>query len=285
MINTYLVGLVARLFAFLLLFPSVAFALQSEAGVLQKTVNELSNCEKASKLKIWSWVGFVNGNNEHDPKHSNGKRSTFIAHNEKVNAKIHFVIVWFHGMHGYNAGTFDGIYDYLVWLDKQNISVTFILPELPWSSNVNGIDGRYVWVKQDSFKTFYDNALAKVPKLSKSKETHVIVAGHSRGGKSIAWAAKTGGLCKVNPTWVIWSDATYGSWLQKAWEYCLKDIPVHIEIFYLRNTETQTSVKKFQLINNSTLVELIPMSYPWYHGKIGDNVLKISDVFKLFIKQ
>lgn len=276
--------MIRLIFLILLLLPSNLFGLTPEKGVLQKTIDELSAVEKASKIKIWTWVGFVNGNNEHDPRHRIGKRSTFIAHNEKAEAKTHFIIVWFHGMHGYNVGTFDGIYDYLAWLDKQNISSTFILPELPWSSNVNGIDGRYVWVKQDSFKTFYDDALSKVPRLIKNKETQIIVAGHSRGGKSIAWAAKTGGLCKVNPTWVIWSDATYGNWLEKAWEYCLKNTPVHMEIFYLKNTETQTSIKRFEKINNSVLVELIPMSYPWYHGKIGDNVLKISDVFKLFIK-
>ena len=181
------------------------------------------------------------------------------------------------GMGGYKRSSFDGIFSNLLWLNNNDISFTFIVPELPWSVNVSNIDARHAWVKQDSFKTFVDSAIATAPELMKKKNIRVIIAGHSRGGKSISWAARTGGLCKVNPDWIIWSDATYGSWLADAWSYCLKGLPVFMEIFYLKNTGTQASVKRFEKINNSKLVDIHALSPPWYHGRIGREVIYMSD--------
>lgn len=277
--------MIKLLMSLILLLPSVCFGLQHENGVLQKSIDEITTTERASKLRIWSWVGFVKGNDEYDSLHKIHKRSTFIAHNEFTDAKDHFIFIWFHGMGGYKRSSFDGIYNYLIWLNNNDISNTWIMPELPWSANVSNIDNRHAWVKQDSFKTFVDSAVAMAPELMKKKKIHIIVMGHSRGGKSIAWAARTGGLCKVKPEWIIWSDSTYSNWLQDAWGYCLKDLPVFMEIFYLKNTETQASVKRFEKINTSKLVEIHPLSPPWYHGKIGNSIIFITNAFqKLFTK-
>ena len=273
------------LISLMLLIPNLCFGLQNENGVLQKTISEISAAENASKLRVWSWVGFVKGNDEYDPLHKIHKRSTFITHSEFTHKKDHYIFIWFHGMGGYKRSSFDGIYKYLIWLEANEVSNTWIMPELPWSSNVSNIDGRYAWQKKDAFKTFVDSAVAMAPELMSKKNVHIIIAGHSRGGKSIAWAARTGGLCKVNPEWVIWSDSTYSNWLLDAWNYCLKDLPVFMEIFYLKNTETEISVKKFEKINNSKLVDIRPLTSPWYHGKIGDSILYLTNAFdKLFTK-
>jgi hypothetical protein len=268
-----------------LLMPSLSFALQPEKDVLQNTIEDISAAEKKSLLRVWSWVGFVKGNDDYDSLHKIHKRSTFIAHNENTEKKDHFVIIWFHGMGGYKRSSFDGVFHYLVWLNNNSISHTWIMPELPWSANASNINNRHAWTKKDSFKDFVDSALKKTPTIMSNKKIHIIIAGHSRGGKSIAWAARTGGLCKVSPAWIIWSDSTYGNWLQDAWSYCLKDAPVFMEIFYLKNTGTQASVKRFEKINNSKLVEIHQLSFPWYHGKIGNSVFYLSNAFeKLFTK-
>lgn len=262
----------------LLLMCNTAFGLMPEKGVSPTTVGQIKNAENASKLRVWSWVGFVSGNDEFDPLHTTKKRSTFIAHNENTDEKTHFVFIWFHGMGGYKQSSFEGVFGFLKWLtNEKELSYTWIMPELPWSTNVSHIDGRNAWAKQDSFDLFVKEAIAKAPKLAKKKNIKYIIAGHSRGGKAIANAAKTGGLCKVNPHWVIWSDSTYSRWLETAWNYCLKDIPVFMEIFYMAGTETQASVKRFEKINNSKLVEIEGLRSPWYHGKIGNSAIIMSD--------
>ena len=273
------------LISLMLLIPNICFGLQHENGVLDKTISEIKTVENASHLRVWSWVGFVKGNDDYDSLHKIHKRSTFIAHNEFTDKKDHFIFIWFHGMGGYKQSSFEGIYKYLIWLNNTEVSNTWIMPELPWSANASNIDNRHAWEKKESFKTFVDSAIAMAPELMSKKRIHIIVAGHSRGGKAISWAARTGGLCKVNPEWVIWSDSTYSNWLLDAWNYCLKDLPVFMEIFYLKGTETEISVKKFEKINNSKLVDIRPLTSPWYHGKIGDSIIYLTNTFdKLFTK-
>ena len=110
--------MIKLLISLILLLPSVCFGLQHENGVLQKTIDEITAAENASRLRVWSWVGFVNGNDEYDSLHKIHKRSTFIAHNEFTDAKDHFIFIWFHGMGGYKRSSFNGIYNYLVWLNN-----------------------------------------------------------------------------------------------------------------------------------------------------------------------
>jgi len=265
----------------LALIPSLSFGLHPQKGVVENTVKDINTVEARAKIKLWTWVGFVEGNNEFDPLHKVKKRSTLIAHNENVDAKEHFIIVWFHGMHGYKQSSFEGVYNVFHWLNEHDRSFTWIMPELPWSANVSNIEGRTAWAKSNSFKTFVDDAWSKVPQLQKKKKIRIVIAGHSRGGKAIANAAKYGGLCKVNPEWILWSDSTYGHWLETAWQHCLKDIPVYMEIYFMAGTETQASVKRFEKNNSSLLVDINPLRSPWYHGKIGNTIIQMSKLFNL----
>ena len=47
------------------------------------------------------------------------------------------------------------------------------------------------------------------------------VVGHSAGGSTIQRLGHTGDLCKISPSMVVWSDSSYGTWLDQAWRGCL----------------------------------------------------------------
>ena len=263
----------------MLLFGSVrAEALTIEDGVNQAIVKDVEHGEDKFKLPIWTRIGFVKGNDEFDPRHENYKRSTFLAHHENKSNNIHYVIVWNHGMGGFKDFG-NNVYPFLKYLYDSGKSFTLISPELPWSKYVNGIDGRTAWKKKGSFVEFYKSSLALVPQLTMSKQLVIVVAGHSRGGKSIANAAKTGDLCKVNPHWTIWSDSSYSHWLDDSWKNCLCNNASRVEVFYLKNTETQASAKRLENEHNK-LVSIHQLTYPWYHGKIGKTVIMLSEAFK-----
>ena len=262
----------------LLLGSARAEALTIEDGVNQAIVNDVERGEDKFKLPIWTRIGFVKGNDEFDPRHENYRRSTFLAHHENKSNNIHYVIVWNHGMGGFKDFG-NNIYPFLKYLYDSGKSFTWISPELPWSKYVNGIDGRTAWKKKDSFVEFYKSSLALVPKLTMSKQLVIVVAGHSRGGKSIANAAKTGDLCKVNPHWTIWSDSSYSRWLDDAWNYCLRNNASRVEVFYMKGTQTQASAKRLEKENNA-LVEINGLTSPWYHGKVGRSVIMMSEAFR-----
>jgi len=262
----------------LLLSSANADALTHDFGVNKAIVDDFVRGEKKFNLPIWTYLGYVKGNDEYDPRHKNHRRSTFIAHYENTNAKKHYVIVWNHGMGGFKDFG-ENIYPFLKYLYDSKKSFTWISPELPWSKYVNGIDGRTAWAKKGSFVEFYNTSLALTPKLTTNKETVIVVAGHSRGGKSMANAARTGDLCKVNPDWTIWSDASYSRWLDDTWNYCLKNIPARVEVFYLKGTETEASAKRLEK-EESVLTEIIGLRSPWYHGKVGRSVIMMSEAFR-----
>lgn len=263
----------------LTLISSSSFALEVQAGVYQETVKEVKFAEEKHKLPVKTWLGFVPGNDEYDPLHRIHKRSTLIIHHEVPNAENHYVIVWSHGMGGYHK-FYSNMYPQLKELIRRGKSFTLVEPEMPWSCNVSNIDGRKSWSKPGSFKLFVDSALQHAP-LQTKKNVQLVVGGHSRGGKSIKDSLVRGGLCEMNPQWFIWSDASYSDWLDKAWNSCLRGIPERVEILYIRGTETGNSVRRLSAQDHHfDFVHVKVLGLPWYHGKVGDNALLISDFLK-----
>lgn len=262
----------------LILFPLKTFSLEVQQGVLPDTVNEIHKAEKKFNLSMKTWLGFLEGNNEHDPLHRIHKRSTLIFHHEVDNTDKHYLIVWSHGMGGYHKFA-ENMYPQIKELIRRGKSFTIVEPEMPWSCNVSHIDGRLSWSKKGSFKKLVESALEKFPTPT-GKKMMLVVGGHSRGGKSIKDALERGGLCDMNPDWIIWSDATYSEWLSKSWSVCLKSIPDKTEIFYIKGTGTEPSVKRLTDDQHFDFVKVHALGIPWYHGKVGDNALILSDFLK-----
>lgn len=260
------------------IFPVSALALDVQPGVLPSTVNEVRQAEKSFNLPVKTWLGFLAGNDGHDPLHKSHKRSTLIFHHEEHKSQKHYIIYWFHGMGGYHKFA-DNMYPQMKELIRRGKSFTIVEPEMPWSCNVSHIDGRQSWSKPGSFKTFSEAALRQVPPPP-GKEIVTVVGGHSRGGKGIRDASVTGGLCDMKVDWVLWSDATYSAWFDKAWNACLKTIPSQVEVFYIRGTSTGAFVRRFSQNQHFPFVHLNPLGLPWYHGKVGNNILLISEILK-----
>ena len=222
-------------------------------------------------LHLWTWTGSLPEND--------GRKLILVQH-EVESAKEHNIIVWSHGMNGFDRDEFEErTSPSIKFLVEQNKSFTWVHPELPWSTRLIK-HGQHAWTKPDSFKNLVEKALSLTPALKTKKRINLVIVGHSRGGKSIAEAAKTGGLCKLNPTWVVWSDASYGNWLDTAWNSCLNVQAMRVEIWYLKGTETQASVKRILKGNKNLLLETHPLTAPWFHGKLGDTVIKITEALR-----
>lgn len=263
----------------LVLVPSLSFGLEIQQGVYKGSAREVQVAESKHKLPAWVWIGFVKGNDEPDPLHKVRKRATLIVHHENEKADVHYVIVWSHGMGGFHKFS-ENMFPQLKELVARGKSFTLIEPELPWSCNVSQIDGRKSWSVPGSFKTFVEEAKLRAPKLKTSKRVLLVIGGHSRGGKSIKDAAASGGLCEMNPDWVLWSESTYSDWLQKSWRKCLKNAPDRVEIFYLRGAPTNPSVTRLKKEKGHNLVHVRQFGIPWFHRRVGDHALIMSDFLK-----
>lgn len=264
---------------FLFLLPMASSALEVKGEVLKETVKEIRIAEQHHKLPVDIWVGQLHGNDSYDPLHRSGRRSNLIVHHEHPESNDHYIIVWFHGMGGYHKFS-SNIFPQLSELIKRGKSFTLVEPELPWSCNVSNIDGRKSWLIPGSFRLLVESAQQIFPLKSK-KRILLIVGGHSRGGKSIRDATIRGGLCEMNPHGIIWSDASYSSWLDVSWQACLNRFPEKVEIFYIRRTETETPIKRLlKKDKHFVSVNTLPLGIPWYHGKVGDNALVISSFLK-----
>ena len=277
--NVIAVGVAKIMAAALFCIAAPAHAVVVNQQVHVQTISEIAKAEAAFNLPIWSWVGYIEGNSEPDPKHHFGKRATFLAHREVSTERTHYYIVWFHGMNGFSSEFTTRTYPALKFLIESGKSFTWIHPELPWSDNSNQIDKRVAWSIKSSFQTFMRASIVTTPPIAYNKKVEFIIVGHSRGGKAIANAAAGKDLCAFNPKAVVWSDATYSRWLDRAWASCLQNSEALIEIWYLRNTQTQASVDR--MIGNipATRLRVNPLTAPWYHGKIGDMVMLWTKVF------
>ena len=268
----------ALIFFLISIFSASATGIEFHDAVLPSTIAEIKQAEKSFNLPLKIWLGFLPGNDGQDPLHKAHRRSTVIFHHDEPSAKKHYIIYWFHGMGGYHKFG-DNMFPQMKELIRRQKSFTIIEPEMPWSCNVSRIDGRQSWSKLGSFRIFAEAAKKKIS-IPAGKEIVTVVGGHSRGGKGIRDALVSGGLCDMNPDWILWSDATYSTWFDKSWNACLKNIAYNVEIFYLKGTETGSFVRRWDNDQHFPFVHLKPLSLPWYHGKIGNNALILSEFLK-----
>jgi hypothetical protein len=108
--------------------------------------------------------------------------------------------------------------------------------------------------------------------------------GHSAGGSAISAAAVEGSLCEVDPVAVIWSDASYGRWLQNAWGGCLNDSCIKTHILVRKwdkpYREAADFMKSFTVVPARVKHRVLDRK-KWSHGAIGNRALMLTDVFPL----
>ena len=112
----------------------------------------------------------------------------------------------------------------------------------------------------------------------------IAVVGHSAGGSALMSASESGDLCEIAPDNVIWSDASYGPWLKRAWGGCLAHAKgTKTEIFVHKGGTPYKRALQFQnLVGEQPNVEIQVLPRKgWSHRLIGDSVLRLSKIFPL----
>ena len=199
------------------------------------------------------------------------------------------VIVWFHGHWGYvQERTFqDRILKQFVSQALSNKQFVVVLPEMPWSVNTRTPTKRNgkLWMKPGDFLGFVgqvEEILGQRQKIRNAPlgKIDYRIVGHSAGGSTIATIAHTGDLCAIKPTMVVWSDSSYGRWLEKAWNGCLgvDSIPTHV--YVRRGGPPWKSATRMlgQFQGQPEFLLLHVKSYPWTHKSIGNNIVILSRV-------
>ena len=106
------------------------------------------------------------------------------------------------------------------------------------------------------------------------------VVGHSAGGSTIKRLGITGDLCKLNPSMVVWSDSSYGLWLQNAWDGCLGESNILVKVFVQKwlSPWKRTTAFLGQFQDMPDNLKFYVKNKGWSHKLIGNNVVRLSDL-------
>jgi hypothetical protein len=180
-----------------------------------------------------------------------------------------------------------------------NQNFIIVLPEMPWSTNTQTPTKRngQVWKKPGDFLKFIEqienilvghlmNQILEDPfsgwKISQLGKIEYMIVGHSAGGSTIATLGHTGDLCKINPSRVVWSDSSYGSWLSKAWTGCLESHNIRTEVFVRKYGPPWHSAMKLlkKLHVQPKFLHIHTKNKPWTHKLIGNNIVELSGILE-----
>lgn len=274
-----------------------------EKGVSKKVVREWSSSlDKISNVSSITYIAKKVGGK--DKLHRKGHRSVIVWVPETANLSKDFIaVLWFHGHWGYvPKRTFENrTLKQLVPLANDK-NFVLILPEMPWSVHTSTPTKRnsQLWLKPGDFLNFvnqveeillrHHNRGFKFAQISGKKlgKIDYRIVGHSAGGSTIKRLGITGDLCKLKPSLVVWSDSSYGNWLQLAWDHCLaSDREILVKVFVAKGDSPWLRANQFMdrlpavYDKPPKNLELHVMKKPrWSHKLIGDNVVKLSELLK-----
>lgn len=231
-------------------------------------------------------ITVIEGNGVRDPKHKFKSRETiiFLPAATNFNQPIEFIF-YFHGLGGFKERDFRT----RTLRHTKNLKKNYILiiPELPWSHNTSTPRSRLgrIFTHKTHFPKFFEEIKFMVT-LFYEKDiivNKVVMLGHSAGGSVIQSISKSGGLNwlyekeKIQQLQIIFSDASYGHWLDIAWKY--------------HNTQTQNTkfivltrkgdrpykhAKRFlkRFIKQPNNIQHVIFSRRIKHSEIGDGSFK-----------
>ena len=276
------------------LLPLVAEANPSHkviwnSGVNIKVVNSWSkSLDKISNVNSVTYIDKKSGGK--DKLHRTGHRDVIVWIPETTNLSKNFIlVVWFHGHYGYVPHrTFeDRTLKQLAPLSGAK-NFVLVLPEMPWSIHTTTPTKRnsLLWQKSGDFLKFIDSIHVTLKSHNNSDKLGKIdyrIVGHSAGGSTIKRIALTGDLCKLSPTMVVWSDSSYGSWLDNAWTGCLNSSPdILVKVFVHKGGPPWRSANRF--LNKNKIkpknLKLYVKSKGWSHKLIGNKIVDISQLLE-----
>lgn len=262
-----------------------------ENGVYPKTVSKWTSAlSKTSDIDSTTYIRKqLHGE---DRLHSAGHRDVIYWIPKSTNLSEPFVmLIWFHGHYGYvEERTFISrtLGQIVPKVDEANF--VLVLPEMPWSVHGKTPTKRnsLIWTKKGQFLEFIDVAHSVLYNHNGEKDLGRVeyrVVGHSAGGSTIKRLAITGDLCKLGPSMVVWSDSSYGRWLDDAWNGCLSKSKTLVDVYVHIGGKPHKNLKRFlRFFNKKNLPENLNFSMMgkgWSHKKIGDGIVDLSGVLDM----
>ncbi len=261
--------------------------------VYPKTARDWTDAVKATHLRGDSIVDVIQGNGGYDSRHKHKRRSTIIYVSENFDPmKGAEVILFFHGLRGFHGFEKREANQAKLMEFTENRNFILVLPEMPWSINTSTPTKRqgYAWrgSKYEDIIKFYDDVLRKIESQYGWNYMFWVkkltVVGHSAGGSAIARAARSGGLDKLNPHEIIFSDAGYGTWTDQAWNNHVKNRPDTRFVLLVRKWDrphkhTMRFLKRFKKRPKNIILRVFDRR-KWTHGRIGNRCMltKTSEV-------
>ena len=217
-----------------------------------------------------------------DKLHKNGSRDyiVWIPEGAGSNCKTDeqtIGIVWFHGHTGFSERTFrERILKQFAPHMHKNFFV--VVPEMPWSWNTSTRTRRNgrIWQKPGEFIEFIGRVREDVAQMGINKIDWRIV-GHSAGGSTIKTIGQTGDLCKLNPSRIVWSDSSYGYWMETANSGCLQNYRTDAYVTHWAS-KTNVAALRFAKTKQGRNTTVHKSKLP--HLKIGDNIVKLSGILE-----
>ncbi len=275
----------------------IVHTVQWSDGVNKKTIKEwIYSLDKVSKVSSTTYIKNKVGGK--DKLHVNGHRDVIVWIPETTDLTKDFIsVIWFHGHYGYVPHrTFeDRTLKQFVPLTKTKNFVV-IIPEMPWSVHTKTPTKRnsMLWMNPGDFMKFVDQVEKVLLNHAKSRVSDVTgtkrglgkidyrIVGHSAGGSTIKRLGITGDLCKLKPSLVVWSDSSYGNWLEKAWDGCLSESNISVKVFVQKWLSpwrrTITFLGNFQ--GPPENLEFYVKDKGWSHKLIGNNIVELSDLLQ-----
>ena len=258
--------------------------------VYERTEQRWAKAISESSFNSVSWIWSMGVK---DKKHKNRQRDTILMVSETSIPEDITLVVWFHGCGGFSQKTFSNrLIPQMNDIIEDGNSVAIAIPEMPWSTNTSTRCGRQgkVWRNPGELEKYVEDVKehleiwALITHGSSLGNVRIIFVGHSAGGSAIASAAKEGGLCRLNPEAIIWSDASYGSWLDKAWKGCIRDCDTELHVLVRKwdspHKNAERTIKR--ITHKSSPARILYQALDrktWSHGKIGNSVFTLTDVF------
>lgn len=271
----------------------VSHSLQYDVGTYKKTTERMGSVLSALEIDASSYVYRSRYNGFNDRKHYNRHRDTALVIPKAATPGDLTLVVWFHGLGGFSEKTFKRVLGQVNDLSKKGRSIAVSIPEMPWSVNTSTKRSRQgrVWEYPGDFANFIAECKERLDYWSQTtynvsiSNMRIIIVGHSAGGSAISSAAQEGGLCEVEPSNIVWSDASYGRWLDHAWSGCLSDTTVKLKLLVRKWDKPHVRADNFlKTISKTTVIEdridyKVLDRKQYRHGDIGNNALMLSDLF------
>ena len=266
-----------------------------EKGVNKKAVKEwVGSLDKVSNVSSTTYIKKKVGGK--DKLHRKGHRDVIVWIPKDTDLTKDFItVMWFHGHYGYvPQRTFENrtLKQFVPLAGSKNFVV--VIPEMPWSVHTSTPIKRnsLLWMKPGDFMKFViqvENILlnhvkSKVSDVTGTKrglgKIDYRVVGHSAGGSTIKRLGITGDLCKLNPSIVVWSDSSYGLWLQNAWDGCLGESNILVKVFVQKwlSPWKRTTAFLGQFQDMPDNLKFYVKNKGWSHKLIGNNIVRLSDL-------